>query len=300
MPKADLIVVTEWQRMADLWLATKDAVRTRTEYRKVLRDLEHLFGDLKAITPRKLTRYRETLMRGVDEGALSATTVAHRLTVLKGFLKFAREAGAHDITDTALDLLLPRPKAHNDTPIEEPTEEEYRAILDACTCERDRLLILMANETGARCSELIELTMRDFVRRDGVPMVNITGKGRKRRSVPLSDIALASLDAFCKENDLKIGTSAPLFRSRNGEALSDARVRQILIAARQRAGVRDSVTLHKFRHKAGIEILRGSKDVNATRDILGHADLKTTTRYVNHLSARDVASAMSARRSAAK
>lgn len=296
--RSDLVVVTEWQRIADLWLSSKDAKRTRSEYRKVLRDLEQLFGSLKQITPRRLSKYRETLMRGVDEGALAATTVAHRLTVMKGFLKFAREAGAHDITDTALDLLLPRPKAYNDTQIEEPTDAEYRALLDACTCDRDRLLILMANETGARCSELIAVKMRDFVRRDGVPMLNIRGKGRKRRSVPLTATALAELDAYCAEHGLKPGTPAPLFASRAGVMLSDARVRQILIAARKRAGVRDSVTLHKFRHKAGIEILRGSNDVNSTREILGHASLNTTTRYVKHLSAHDVASAMNARRGA--
>ena len=65
-----LQTISEWTRLAAIWVNTKDAANTKHEYMHVLRDLESAFGDFD-ITAAKLGEYKALLMQGVEEGALN-------------------------------------------------------------------------------------------------------------------------------------------------------------------------------------------------------------------------------------
>ncbi|EDL50346.1 phage integrase [Erythrobacter sp. SD-21] len=62
----------------------------------------------------------------------------------------------------------------------------------------------------------------------------------------------------------------------------------------QRAGLKDWRRIHDLRHTAATELLRASKDLTATRDLLGHSDVSQTERYA-HVISDDVRKAMEAR-----
>ena len=63
----------------------------------------------------------------------------------------------------------------------------------------------------------------------------------------------------------------------------------------KRAELKDWRQIHDLRHTAATEILRASKDLTATRDLLGHADVAQTEKYA-HVIKDDVRRAMEARR----
>ena len=195
-------------------------------------------------------------------------------------------------------MLLKRPRTQYQPPVVEPSEYELERVLDACASDRDRLIVLLANETGMRREELCNIHMDQFVVQDGHPVISIDGKGRKKRTVPLSPKAIEAITIFATRNDIPANKHVPLFRGRGGKPIEKSTAGKAMRMARQRAGVRSTITLHKFRHKAAIDILRGSNDVNAVRAMMGHDSLNTTTRYVDHLKTKDLVAAMAARKSA--
>ena len=80
-------------------------------------------------------------------------------------------------------------KRFNRNAVSHLTREQMQAILDApgattLAGRRDRLLLLLLYNTGARVSEIANLQVQD-VRLESSSCVHILGKGRKKRSVPL-------------------------------------------------------------------------------------------------------------------
>jgi integrase/recombinase XerD len=79
-------------------------------------------------------------------------------------------------------------------------ENEMQAILDSVkinsrTAIRDRALLLLLYNTGARVSEIGELKLCDL-RLEGTPQVELLGKGRKHRACPLWPETVAALRAL--------------------------------------------------------------------------------------------------------
>jgi integrase/recombinase XerC len=282
--------VSDWEGLLEQWLKTKDSPRTRQEYTKAVTNAMIAMGDLALLDMQKLTAYRDSLMQRVNGRTLSAATAAHRLTIVKTFISFANSAGACRIPDAALKVLLKRPKVYTDDSFHLPTDDELRAILAACTCERDRVLIAFDNETGLRCDEILAVKLTDFDRTDtGIIILRVRhGKGNKSRTVPVSSVAAALLDAYLKADGRRLGVDEYLFMSRQGGRMDNSRMRQIMINARRAAGI-ENVSPHKLRHKAAVRWVRHSKNINAVSELLGHASIATTTRYVRHIAVDELA-----------
>jgi site-specific recombinase XerD len=122
------------------------------------------------------------------EKGWSARTRNQRLAAIKAlFLFISREH-----PDLALQAQRVRSigtKATETSPPQYLEEDELKAILDAIDQDapngvRDYVILLLAYNTGARVSELIEIKIDDL-RLDSSGQVKILGKGRKQRSCPL-------------------------------------------------------------------------------------------------------------------
>ena len=82
---------------------------------------------------------------------------------------------------------------------------------------RDRVLILLAVQTGLRVSELTGLNCSDVTLGAGAN-VRCDGKGRKQRAIPLSTPAAALLRSWLRERAGR--PTDPLFPTRTGRRLS--------------------------------------------------------------------------------
>lgn len=170
--------------------------------------------------------------------------------------------------------------------------ELHRAEEDAQLAE----LIRVAAYTGLRKGELIALRWRDIRWQDRVLIVeravsgDIEGatKGRRVRYVPLSDQALGALDRLSRRLNF---TSADeyVFCNTAGDRLDGSAVRRRYIAARSAADA-PALRFHDLRHTAGTLLTRVLDPVTV-RDVLGHADLKTTERYLHAVRASRLADA---------
>lgn len=146
---------------------------------------------------------------------------------------------------------------------------------------RDRALLLLLYNTGARISEALAIRGRDL-QLDRPRQVRLYGKGRKERVCPLWPETAAALRAL----PMDAATTEPIFRSARGRHLTRDGAAHIIAkhvqhAARTRRELRGRhVTPHVLRHSCAVALLQSGVDVSVIRDFLGHASIATTSRYI--------------------
>jgi site-specific recombinase XerD len=165
-----------------------------------------------------------------------------------------------------------------------------QAILDAVdsnsrTGIRDRALLLLLYNTGARVSEIVELKFLDL-RLDGADQVHLLGKGKKHRNCPLWPETVTALHAYLKHRSPKESGSEHLFLDANGYPITRFGIRHITnkygIAAQDQCPSIKTKTVnpHTIRHTTAMHLLRSGNDVNMVSYWLGHADINTTHIYL--------------------
>jgi integrase/recombinase XerD len=146
---------------------------------------------------------------------------------------------------------------------------------------RDRALLLLLYNTGARVSEVLTLRVSD-IRFERPRHVRILGKGRKERICPLWPETAASLKRIIRDER----SDEIIFRSHCGTRLTRDGVAYLLnkyvrLAAQHNAAWRvHRVTPHVMRHSCAVALLQAGIDVSVIRDYLGHASVSTTSRYI--------------------
>jgi site-specific recombinase XerD len=169
-------------------------------------------------------------------------------------------------------------------------DKEMQALLDALdlhsrTGVRDKALLLLLYNTGARVSEIVQLKVADL-RLDGVAQAKLLGKGKKYRSCPLWPETLEALRDYLKQRTAKDPTAQQIFLNANGSPVTRFGVRHIIgqYAAKAKSQcpslAAKAVTPHTIRHTTAMHLLRAGNDINMVSYWLGHADTNTTHIYV--------------------
>jgi len=108
--------------------------------------------------------------------------------------------------------------------------------------------------------------------------VQVLGKGRKQRSVPVGSHARAALAAWRAVQ--QPASDAPVFPGRNG-AITPRAVQLRLRQLAQRQGLFKRVHPHLLRHSFASHVLESSGDLRGVQELLGHADIATTQIYTH-------------------
>ena len=150
---------------------------------------------------------------------------------------------------------------------------------------RDRAMLSMTYAAGLRVSELIGLRWADVDTSRGV--VAVTGKGNKRRLVPLGEVAISHLESFAAEQraqparNRKKAESAYVFPSPRGGKLTRQAAWKIVKRCARAAGLGRSVYPHQLRHSFATHLLAGGADLRSVQLMLGHSDVATTEIYTH-------------------
>lgn len=167
--------------------------------------------------------------------------------------------------------------------------EEVATVLAAVETVLHRAVVMTAYGAGLRIHEACSLHVGDIDSKRGVIHVR-QGKGARDRYVMLPDRLLVSLREYFRE----VRPSGPrLFPGRKpGRAITPKTVSRALRKALAKAGIKKRVTMHALRHSSATHLLEAGTDIRVIQVLLGHASIRTTTRYT-HVSARHVASVKS-------
>jgi integrase/recombinase XerD len=169
-------------------------------------------------------------------------------------------------------------------------EAELQAMMDAVdfkarTGMRDRALLLLLYNTGARVSEIVALIL-NHLRLSGSPQVDLQGKGSKHRACPLWPETVTAIKDYLQQRCPTQSANQALFLNANGAPITRFGIRHIIgkyaaIAAHQCPSIKTkTVTPHTLRHTTAMHLLRSGNDINMVSYWLGHADINTTHIYL--------------------
>lgn len=142
-----------------------------------------------------------------------------------------------------------------------PTHVVVRAYARAD--RRERLMVTLGNECGLRGGEICKVRGSDLLDND---MLHVVGKGGRERVVPVSNEEL--LEALIEAGD------GYLFPGNFDGHISPNWTYKLLSRL-----LGPGWTGHKLRHRAGTRGFRGTHNIRAVQEFLGHASVRTTQIY---------------------
>lgn len=164
---------------------------------------------------------------------------------------------------------------------------EIRKLLAACnnlpcpkTISRARAILLIGIGAGLRCSEICALNFRDIDFKSGVLTVR-EGKGRKSRQIYLAADIIQALQDWQK---FLSDENYPLFcKIDKGGRVSNTRLTpsglDYVLSVLQISARVEKFTPHDLRRTFITQLLEKGIDLNTVRQLAGHSDISTTTRY---------------------
>ena len=146
--------------------------------------------------------------------------------------------------------------------------------------KRDKAIIQMFYNTGMRLSELIALKIDDV--NFSQKYVKVFGKRAKERIIPLLDSHLIDLKVYLDLRLSEFKGIDNLFLTVSGEILYPKLVYRMVNSYLSKVTGVKQKSPHVLRHAFATHMLNDGADLNAVKDILGHASLTSTQIYTHN------------------
>jgi len=258
------------------------AAKTRLNYRTDVSDLLAFLEKAETLRLEEVSlRDLEAYMAELDRRGLAGTSRRRKTYAIKSFFRFLHDSGYLD-EDISRRLVPPK------TEQKEPrvlTKREYTALIRGCAHHpRDSAIIELLLQTGTRLSEVARLALDDVelpkrISRspDTLGRLHVIGKGRKERWIPLNFKACRALKTW-----LRVRPDAQhdaLFVSKFNEPMGMRAIQHVVKKHLKEAGIKGA-SVHTLRHTFATHHVAQGTSLRTVQEVLGHADLKTTSIYV--------------------
>ena len=186
-------------------------------------------------------------------------------------------------------------------PADPPTVEEIVAVMRRAADDphgrRLRAIVVVLWRGGLRVQEALALTEHDLDPRRGSVLVRC-GKGGRRREIGMDAWGWEHLRPWLTDRvELPVG---PLFcvidGPTRGRPWASAAVRVEFRRLATQAGVRRRFAPHQLRHAHAVELAREGVPLNIIQRQLGHANLGTTSIYLQGIDTEEIIATVHGRR----
>ena len=213
-------------------------------------------------------------------------TIARKVSSLRSFYRFL--VNNELVNDNPfVGIVLKKPGQHLPRYF---YQKELNSMFDVVAKDksalglRNQLLLEMLYGTGARVSEIANMTLQNVDSKARV--ATITGKGNKTRIVPFGRYAADALVTYLEAGRPILASkrdepSNKLFLNQRGAPVTMAGIEYILKQIGKKAGLTQDVTAHMFRHTFATDLLNNQADLRTVQQLLGHSSLSTTQIYTH-------------------
>jgi integrase/recombinase XerC len=216
---------------------------------------------------------------------ITAKTINRKISTLKSFYKFLMKTG--ELTQSPMTTIvapkvqkrLPSFVAENDM---ETLQKKVREFADTWKDKTDNLVIELFYATGMRLSELI--TLKDHNVDIYNSQVKVLGKGNKERIIPIPKALADLLADYIKhkeEKNLKVEQGC-LFVNEKGKPLYPKYVYNVVKNGLTGITSLNKKSPHILRHTFATHLTNNGADLNAVKELLGHASLAATQVYTHN------------------
>jgi len=220
----------------------------------------------------------------LSENNCSPRTINRKISTFKSYFKYLLQQNVIEVNP--MDVIV-RPKSSKKlaTFVPEPqmdfllNEIEFDGDYEAV---RDKMIIDTFYQTGIRLSELINL------KNDHIDISNLTikvlGKRKKERLIPISKNLANNIELFInfRNQIFNIKKNSYLYVSKKGLKLYPKLVYRLVNKYLSLVTNVDKRSPHVLRHTFATHLLNNGADLNAVKELLGHANLSATQIYTHN------------------
>lgn len=250
------------------------------------KDLNQFNSFLKEEGVLEVNEVNYSLIRGwvtsLLENGSSHRTVNRKMSSLKSYFKFLLKVGEITSSPAASYKSL---KVSKKIQIPFSTEEVLK-LLDASfdtnsfVESRDFLIIELFYATGIRREELINIKLKDVDVAGNT--IKVLGKRNKERILPLVYSIKGHIEQYIV---LRQSVAQPLtdelFTTSKGVKMYPSLVYRVIKSYFSRVSLKVKISPHVLRHTFATHLLDRGADLNAVKELLGHASLSSTQIYTH-------------------
>ncbi len=225
----------------------------------------------------------------LKRGHISPSSMSRKLSSIKSFHKFLV---TNHYAKVNVAKLISNPKQEKKLPVVLSVEEIDMLLKAFDNIEspldlRNKTMVELTYSCGLRVSELINIKLNDI--HFGMNIIDIYGKGKKERIVPIGDEAISLISKYLETARPKFATSKSrdfLFLNREGNPMTRQMFFLIIKKKANEAGITKEISPHKLRHSFATHLLERGLDLRLIQELLGHESISTTEIYTHINDAR--------------
>jgi integrase/recombinase XerC len=219
----------------------------------------------------------------------AARSVNRKISALKTYYRFCRQQKA--ITHDPMAKVA-APKTPKNLPlfVERSGMDNLFHLVEASYPEasetqrfvkhRDRMIVEMLYATGMRRGELLGLSDMSFDVAN--EQVKVLGKGNKERIIPVSKDLLALVKIYQAERNRLFGKGQDFLVTGTGKPAYPKMVYNIVHKVLQQVTTLTRTSPHVLRHTFATHLSNNGAELNAVKELLGHASLASTQVYTHN------------------
>lgn len=260
-------------------------VSYETDIRAFFLYLEQNFGSL-SLPEISHTFIRSWLAQLKEKEKLTAKSINRKISSLRSFFKYHLKRGT--IRATPMTKVT-GPKTGKRLPVF-MKEDEVKQLIDTLNRSAEdwkslnaRMLVVLFYATGMRLSELIGLKENQVD--TSRLQIRVLGKGSKERIIPLSREVLRSVREYqqLKRKEFPpAGREEVLLVTEKGKKLYPKYAWLLVNKYLGLASTLDKKSPHVLRHSFATHLMNNGADLNAVKELLGHASLAATQVYTHN------------------
>jgi integrase/recombinase XerC len=278
------------------------SAHTISNYARDLKELASLtqalgeHGEFAAVTHFHIRKFAAQL----HSRGLNPSSIARKLSAWRGFFEWLAEQTTlasnpvEGVKAPKRAKTLPKAMAADDA-IHLVASPNPLADAGSSMALCNQAMFELLYSSGLRVSELAGLDLRysrqaDYESAGWIDLdaaeVTVTGKGGKKRSVPVGKPAIQAIAAWLPQRETLLKSdreqhAAALFLTERGTRVSPRVVQLRLKHHAQSLGIASNVHPHVLRHSFASHMLQGSGDLRAVQELLGHASIAATQVYTS-------------------
>lgn len=217
-----------------------------------------------------------------SQSGISPRSIQRKISVLRSFFRYLMHTGSLKVSPME-KVAAPRTprRLPGFVAIEEMARlfdqvdfgEGYRGL-------RDRMMIEFLYSTGIRRSELIGMREEDIDFKSNT--IRVTGKRNKERIVPFSPYLGKMMKMYLAEKSGRFGVTDMVWLTDKGQPVYPGLVYQTVRRYLGNVTTLSKRSPHVLRHTFATHLLNNGADLNAVKELLGHASLAATQVYTHN------------------
>ena len=223
-------------------------------------------------------------LASLKENKITSKTINRKISTLKSFFKYQLKMNKIDVNPVSAIVSLKISRRLPSFVEQKDIDTLFRYIEFPNTWEgkTNRLLLMIFYQTGIRLSELINIKESHIDKSKST--IKVLGKGNKERIIPVNKGLLREMGSYISEKnflDDKLQKEF-LFTSKKGKKMYLKYVYKVIKKYLGDVSTNERKSPHILRHSFATHLTNNGANINAIKELLGHASLASTQIYTHN------------------